>query len=168
MLAGNLIGILAGGLLLRPSSLIKSNRLSCCVYNNFNGLLITSVKIGSLIPIYKLLTLICVIPSFLPARRSTLVNKPKPSILLSFIVRPNGIDDIFKSHQRRNIFETKMGNEGVKLRQCVEMYLEVRCSNNDAVILYENLGYIVKQRLRSYYRDGEDAYLMVIEFSNQD
>ena len=59
-------------------------------------------------------------------------------------------------------------NLGVKLRQCVEMYLEVRCSNNDAVKLYENLGYIVKQRLRSYYRDGEDAYLMVIEFSNQD
>ena len=48
------------------------------------------------------------------------------------------------------------------------MYLEVRCSNNDAVKLYENLGYIVKQRLRSYYRDGEDAYLMAIEFSNQD
>ena len=59
-------------------------------------------------------------------------------------------------------------NIGVKLRQCVEMYLEVRCSNNDAVKLYENLGYIVKQRLRSYYRDGEDAYLMAIEFSNQD
>ena len=59
-------------------------------------------------------------------------------------------------------------NNGVISRQCVEMYLEVRCSNNEAVKLYENLGYIIKQRLRSYYRDGEDAYLMAREFSNQD
>ena len=44
------------------------------------------------------------------------------------------------------------------------MYLEVRCSNTDAVRLYEKLGMIVKQRLRSYYRDGEDAYMMAIEF----
>jgi ribosomal-protein-alanine N-acetyltransferase len=36
------------------------------------------------------------------------------------------------------------------------------------VKLYENLGYIIKQRLRSYYRDGEDAYLMAKDFSNQD
>ena len=59
-------------------------------------------------------------------------------------------------------------NKGVQQRQCVEMYLEVRCSNNEAVKLYENLGYIIKQRLRSYYRDGEDAYLMAKDFSNQD
>ncbi|KAG2480289.1 MAG: hypothetical protein NPMRth3_520004 [Nitrosopumilales archaeon] len=44
------------------------------------------------------------------------------------------------------------------------MYLEVRCSNNDAVKLYENMGVIIKQRLKTYYRDGEDAYLMATEF----
>ena len=54
--------------------------------------------------------------------------------------------------------------KGVKEKQCDEMYLEVRCSNTDAVKLYEKLGMIVKQRLRSYYRDGEDAYMMAIEF----
>lgn len=54
---------------------------------------------------------------------------------------------------------------GVKLRKCDELYLEVRCSNNDAVRLYEKLGFIIKQRLKSYYRDGEDAYLMAIEIS---
>ena len=59
-------------------------------------------------------------------------------------------------------------NKGVQQKQCVEMYLEVRCSNNEAVKLYENLGYIIKQRLRSYYRDGEDAYLMAKDFSNHD
>ena len=55
--------------------------------------------------------------------------------------------------------------KGVKIRQCNELYLEVRCSNNDAVKLYEKLGFIIKQKLQTYYRDGEDAYLMAIEFT---
>lgn len=54
---------------------------------------------------------------------------------------------------------------GVKLRKCDEFYLEVRCSNNDAVRLYEKLGFIIKQQLNAYYRDGEDAYLMAIELN---
>ncbi len=53
---------------------------------------------------------------------------------------------------------------GIKIKKCDEMYLEVRCSNNDAVKLYENMGVIIKQRLKTYYRDGEDAYLMATEF----
>ena len=56
--------------------------------------------------------------------------------------------------------------KGVKMRQCGEMYLEVRCSNNDAVRLYEKLGFSMNQRLKTYYRDGEDAYLMAINFSD--
>ncbi len=55
--------------------------------------------------------------------------------------------------------------EGVKLKKSDELYLEVRCSNNEAIRLYEKLGFIIKQRLKAYYRDGEDAYLMTIEFS---
>ncbi|MGI0101400.1 MAG: ribosomal protein S18-alanine N-acetyltransferase [Nitrosotalea sp.] len=55
--------------------------------------------------------------------------------------------------------------EGVKLKKSDELYLEVRCSNNEAIKLYEKLGFIIKQRLKAYYRDGEDAYLMTIEFS---
>ena len=56
--------------------------------------------------------------------------------------------------------------KGVKMRQCGEMYLEVRCSNNDAVRLYEKLGFFMNQRLKTYYRDGEDAYLMAINLSD--
>ena len=55
--------------------------------------------------------------------------------------------------------------KGVKEKQCDEMYLEVRCSNTEAVKLYQDLGMDIKQRLKSYYRDGEDAYMMAIEFS---
>ena len=53
---------------------------------------------------------------------------------------------------------------GVKTKKCDELYLEVRCSNSDAVLLYENMGFIIKQKLKAYYRDGEDAYMMAIEF----
>ncbi|HJU12831.1 MAG TPA: ribosomal protein S18-alanine N-acetyltransferase [Candidatus Nitrosotalea sp.] len=54
---------------------------------------------------------------------------------------------------------------GVKLKKSDELYLEVRCSNTEAIQLYEKLGFATKQRLKAYYRDGEDAYLMAIEFS---
>ena len=56
--------------------------------------------------------------------------------------------------------------KGVKIRQCSELYLEVRCSNNDAVRLYEKLGFSIIQRLKAYYRDGEDAYVMAIDFTS--
>lgn len=48
-------------------------------------------------------------------------------------------------------------------RKSDEVYLEVRVSNEQAVRLYENLGLIIKTKIRGYYRDGEDAYLMAIE-----
>jgi len=54
---------------------------------------------------------------------------------------------------------------GVKLRKCDEFYLEVRCSNTDAVRLYEKQGFVIRQQLNAYYRDGEDAYLMAIELN---
>ncbi len=54
---------------------------------------------------------------------------------------------------------------GVKLRKCDEFYLEVRCSNTDAVRLYEKMGFTIRQQLNTYYRDGENAYLMAIELN---
>jgi len=54
---------------------------------------------------------------------------------------------------------------GVKTKKCDELYLEVRCSNTEAVLLYENMGFTIRQKLKTYYRDGEDAYMMAIEFN---
>ncbi len=54
---------------------------------------------------------------------------------------------------------------GVKTKKCDELYLEVRCSNTEAVLLYENMGFSIRQKLKTYYRDGEDAYMMAIEFN---
>ena len=42
-----------------------------------------------------------------------------------------------------------------------EFFLEVRKGNEHAVSVYESLGFSVRRILRGYYRDGEDAYLMV-------
>ena len=74
---------------------------------------------------------------------------------------------VLPEHRRKGIGEGLVQEAigGVKLKKSDELYLEVRCSNSEAVKLYEKLGFIIKQRLKAYYRDGEDAYLMAIEFA---
>ena len=52
---------------------------------------------------------------------------------------------------------------GLVARRTEEVYLEVRVSNSAAIKMYEKLNFKVKSRLKSYYRDGEDAYLMALE-----
>ena len=55
----------------------------------------------------------------------------------------------------------KAGMDAMEEYGAVEFFLEVRKSNEAAVSVYEALGYEVRRVLRGYYRDGEDAYLMV-------
>ena len=57
------------------------------------------------------------------------------------------------------------GINGVMHRRGDEIYLEVRVSNTGAIKMYERLRFETKSRLRSYYRDGEDAYLMALELN---
>ena len=73
---------------------------------------------------------------------------------------------VLENYRKKGIGKALTGEaiNGIKLKKCDELYLEVRCSNNEAVKMYENLGFVIKQRLKAYYRDGEDAYLMAIEF----
>jgi ribosomal-protein-alanine N-acetyltransferase len=54
---------------------------------------------------------------------------------------------------------------GLASRKCDEIYLEVRVSNDLAIKMYQKLGFYIKSRLHAYYRDGEDAYLMALEFN---
>ena len=44
---------------------------------------------------------------------------------------------------------------------CETMSLEVRCSNEKAIGLYEKYGFIAVGKRKKYYGDGEDALLMV-------
>ena len=73
---------------------------------------------------------------------------------------------VLNEHRRKGIGRAIVEESinGIKTKKCDELYLEVRCSNTEAVKLYESMGFIIKQRLKTYYRDGEDAYLMAIEF----
>ena len=72
---------------------------------------------------------------------------------------------VLPEHRKKGIGRVLVDEaiKGIRMKKCVEMYLEVRCSNNDAVRLYERLGFTIRQQLKSYYRDGEDAFVMAIE-----
>jgi len=88
---------------------------------------------------------------------------------LGFVKKGHVVSIAVMDEHRGKGFGSAIVNEaiyGVKIRQCSELYLEVRCSNNDAVRLYEKLGFSIIQRLKAYYRDGEDAYVMAIDFTS--
>jgi [ribosomal protein S18]-alanine N-acetyltransferase len=74
---------------------------------------------------------------------------------------------VLEQHRGKGIGKALMleGINGVLSRKSDEIYLEVRISNTQAIQMYQRLGFQIKSRLRSYYRDGEDAYLMALEFS---
>ena len=90
---------------------------------------------------------------------------------LGFVKKGHVVSIAVLDEHRRKGFGSVLVNEainGVKTIQCSELYLEVRCSNNDAVRLYEKLGFSIIQRIKTYYRDGEDAYVMAINFTKLD
>lgn len=51
--------------------------------------------------------------------------------------------------------------ETASQKACETMSLEVRCSNEKAIGLYEKYGFIGVGKRKRYYGDGEDAILMV-------
>jgi len=73
---------------------------------------------------------------------------------------------VLDQHRGKGVGRALMleGLNGVVSRRSDEIYLEVRISNEPAIKMYEKLGFQIKSRLRTYYRDGEDAYLMALEF----
>ena len=88
---------------------------------------------------------------------------------LGFVKKGHVVSVAVIDEHRRKGFGSVLVDEavkGVKIVRCSELYLEVRCSNNDAVRLYEKLGFFIIQRLKAYYRDGEDAYVMAIDFTS--
>ena len=74
---------------------------------------------------------------------------------------------VLEAHQGKGIGTALMleGINGVIRRKSDEIYLEVRVSNETAVQMYKKLGFIIKSRLKAYYRDGEDAFLMAKDLS---
>lgn len=85
---------------------------------------------------------------------------------LGFVKKAHLVSVAILPGSRRSGLGTALVEEairGVRLRSCHELYLEVRCSNVHAVTMYEKLGFSVRSRQGSYYRDGEDAFIMSIE-----
>ena len=70
---------------------------------------------------------------------------------------------VLDSHRLKGIGTAliKGGMDAMEEYGSSEFFLEVRKGNEEAVSVYETLGYSVRRVLRGYYRDGEDAYLMV-------
>ena len=73
---------------------------------------------------------------------------------------------VLPEHRGKGLGKALMleGINGVMSRKSDEIYLEVRKSNESAIKMYQKLGFQIKSKLLTYYRDGEDAYLMALEF----
>ncbi len=69
---------------------------------------------------------------------------------------------VSKKHRRRGVGRALMirAEGGLKSYGADAIYLEVRVSNDPAILLYGGLGYRKLGAIHSYYADGEDAYLM--------
>ncbi len=71
---------------------------------------------------------------------------------------------VLQEHRRRGIGSALM-REALKIFEekydVDSVYLEVRVSNQPAINMYEKFGFVKARIIRGYYRDGEDAYVMV-------
>jgi len=88
------------------------------------------------------------IPSF------KIIGLAKKGHLISIAVLPE--------YQRQSIGYALMQEvmQTMLLYEATECFLEVRVSNTPAVDLYKKMGFRIVRTKRSYYADGEGAYLM--------
>jgi ribosomal protein S18 acetylase RimI-like enzyme len=75
-----------------------------------------------------------------------------------------GVDPEWRRHGLARILLTDI-EEILRRRGINTIRLEVRVENSPAINLYEELGYIVVQRLARYYSSGADGYMMVKSLS---
>ncbi len=70
---------------------------------------------------------------------------------------------VLPDYRRKGIGRNLIGSALIQMVSygADEFFLEVRTTNNAAVSVYQGLGFSIKKTLNGYYRDGEDAYLMV-------
>lgn len=69
---------------------------------------------------------------------------------------------VLSQHRRKGIGQALVirAMENMQLYNAKQCFLEVRATNTTAINLYEKLGFQVTRTIRSYYADGEDAYVM--------
>jgi ribosomal-protein-alanine N-acetyltransferase len=69
---------------------------------------------------------------------------------------------VLPEHRRKGIGRALMVEAMKALRDygASEIYLEVRVTNHPAISLYKGLKFEIVNRIKHYYSDGEDAYVM--------
>lgn len=74
---------------------------------------------------------------------------------------------VLPEHQRQGIGYALITKamDGMKLYKAKQCFLEVRVTNTPAINLYRKLGFQITKTIKSYYMDGEDAYVMSRELS---
>lgn len=83
-----------------------------------------------------------------------------------FVRKGHVVSIAVMAEYRRMGIGSKLLEEALKrLKECgaSEVYLEVRTSNYPAINLYRKMGFKAIRTIEGYYRDGENAYLMVKE-----
>ena len=71
---------------------------------------------------------------------------------------------VLQEYRRRGIGSALMSEALRVFRERYDVdavYLEVRVSNQPAINMYERFGFVKARLVKGYYRDGEDAYVMV-------
>jgi ribosomal-protein-alanine N-acetyltransferase len=97
-----------------------------------------------------------VLSKILDAMRSQLREERPVGHLVSIAVLPE--------YRRRGVGSALLSKTIDVMRNVYRVdaiYLEVRVSNEPAIRLYEKFGFRKARIWRGYYRDGEDAYIMV-------
>ncbi len=76
---------------------------------------------------------------------------------------------VMPDHRRKGIGKglMTMAMEGMQTYGAKQCYLEVRVTNDAAVNLYKKLGLRITRTIHGYYADGEDAYVMSVEFQKK-
>jgi ribosomal-protein-alanine N-acetyltransferase len=69
---------------------------------------------------------------------------------------------VLPPYRRKGVGEALVAKamENMQFYKAKHCFLEVRVTNTAAVSLYRKLGFQVTRTIRSYYADGEDAYVM--------
>jgi len=69
---------------------------------------------------------------------------------------------------RRRGFGSELLKKGLEYLQelgAQTVELEVRVGNEAAINLYKRFGFLIKERIKNYYHNGDDAFLMTKGFS---
>jgi [ribosomal protein S18]-alanine N-acetyltransferase len=97
-----------------------------------------------------------------------LVTPKNQMVAFVFVIVEHGIGHITTigvapEHRRRGLAQRLLNHaeEALKKRNIITATLEVRVSNSAAQSLYRGLRYSTVQRIKKYYNNGEDGFLMV-------